>query len=53
LAKYVWKSKLRGENATPDDMRYLEIVGDLQERGVGDDGALDDVVECKVKNVTT
>jgi hypothetical protein len=34
-------------------MCYLEILGDLQERRVGDDGALDDVVECEVKGVAT
>jgi hypothetical protein len=40
-------------NAMEDEMWYLEILGDLQERRVGDDGALDDVVECEVKGVAT
>jgi hypothetical protein len=34
-------------------MCYLEVGGNLQERGVGYHCALDDVVKCKVKSVTT
>lgn len=29
------------------------IFREIQERGVGDDGTLDNVVECEVKSVTT
>lgn len=36
-----------------DDVSYLEVVGEIQKREVGDDGTLDDVVECEVKGVTT